>query len=206
MSRTLRLHSSTLAATLGVIIGGCDAEVAPTCGTSDPCATGGTLAMGGSSSTGGSATGGTAGSAAGGAAGSATGGSPPDLTCNTDDDCCVEVNRCLTAAAVYSKLSGPWITWPVPEYGCYLCYIPIVDVRCLNNWCEGQQISDYLQTENGTAHCGRLPSGTGGTTGTGGAASAGGSSPSTSTSGGAASPQGLFAPSPAVLPVFGCGV
>jgi hypothetical protein len=206
MYRALRLHSAIPAITwLGVVIGGCTGQETPACGamgggTSVPCSTGGMAAMGGSNATGGSATGGTAtgGSATG---GTATGGSPPDLTCNTDDDCCVAVDTCAAQAAVYSKLTGPWKTWPGPSSGCSKCWAPTVDVRCQGNWCQGQA-STSPSMQHGPAHCGRLTSGTGGTTGTAGA-SGGSSGQSTSTS--AASPETEPLLGDSALPIFGCG-
>jgi hypothetical protein len=123
---------------------------------------GGIVGQGGRTGTGGAGNTGTT-PMQGGTTGSAT-TTPVDLTCNTDDDCCVRVDTCRAIAVLYSKIQG-LVYWP-PSNGtsCLRCFTPVVEVSCKNNWCTGT-VADPMGS--GTSHCGKLPStGSGGTTGT----------------------------------------
>jgi hypothetical protein len=99
----------------------------------------------------------------GGTTGSAT-TTPVDLTCNTDDDCCVRVDTCRAIAVLYSKIQGLVYWPPSTSTSCLRCFTPVVEVSCKNNQCTGTVVDPM---GSGTSHCGKLPStGSGGTTGT----------------------------------------
>jgi hypothetical protein len=160
----------------GTLAGGGAVGAGGGLGTGGAVAAGGAIGDGGAVSTGGSidSGGGQGGRIATGGAG-ATGSTPMqggatgstttvDLTCNTDDDCCVRVDTCRAIAVLYSKIQGLVYWPPSTSTSCLRCFTPIVEVSCRNNQCTG---STLTPTSNGTSHCGKLPSaGTGGTTGT----------------------------------------
>jgi hypothetical protein len=124
-------------------------------------ATGGTEDQGGRAGSGGAGGTGSA-PAQGGTTGSTT-TTPVDLTCNTDDDCCVSVDTCRAIAVLYSKIQGLVYWPPATSTSCLRCYTPTVEVSCRNNQCTGTVLGNYLS--QGTAHCGKIQSaGTGGTT------------------------------------------
>jgi hypothetical protein len=150
---------------------------------------------------------------------------PIDLTCNTDDDCCVESDTCRSVVVLYSKLQGLVYWPPSTTTECLRCYTPVIEVSCKNNQCTGMvtNANGYSGIAGVESHCGKLP-GTGGATspgaggatslGTGGATSPGAGGATSLGTGGATSRQATLAikASPAPLPpadlppMYGCGI
>jgi hypothetical protein len=163
-------------------------------------ASGGVVGQGGLTGTGGPGSGGSA--AQGGATGATT-VPQVDLTCYSDDDCCVRSDTCRSVVVVYSKIQGLVYWPPATGTGCLRCYTPVVEVSCKNNKCTGTVTNPNASsgTPGVGSHCGKLP-GTGGATGSGGATGAGGA---------AGQAKVTFSALPAPLPladqppVFGCG-
>ena len=136
---------------------------------------GGTLDQGGHSATGGAENQG--GSTGAGGVGD-TGGVPSqggttgdmtstqvDLTCYSDDDCCIRSSLCQAVAVLYSKVQG-LVYWPPAKFtSCSRCYTPVVEVSCRNNQCTGEVINSngYDGIPGVESHCGKIQ-GTGGTT------------------------------------------
>jgi hypothetical protein len=123
-----------------------------------------------------------------------------DLTCNTDDDCCVRSDTCRSVVVLYSKLQG-LVYWPVAtSTGCFRCYTPVVEVSCKNSKCTGTVTNPngYSGVTGVESHCGKIQ-------GTGGATSQG--------TGGATSQARLAFPVPPMPPpladeppMYGCGI
>jgi hypothetical protein len=198
MSRSFASHSSnfTFVLALAMTVGCSGQAPKDTCNgssvgstqVSDPCSgSGGSTTAGGGSSGGNTSIGGSSGSSS----------LPPlDLTCHSDDDCCVATDTCLAIAVLYSKIGSPANMPPTSYASCSKCWTPVVEVSCVNNQCVGV---DKNMSMNGTSHCGKLA------TGTGGAGSVGLLSiaiPSSSTT--AASPAAATATT-TQSPTFGCG-
>ena len=78
---------------------------------------------------------------------------PLDLTCRSDNDCCVAVDTCRALAVLYSKIGSPLVMPPVEHSYCADCYTPIVEVSCVNKRCVGSQQNTPM---NGYDHCGKL--------------------------------------------------
>jgi hypothetical protein len=197
-------------------------------GSGGALASGGIVGEGGSIATGGmvgeggqAATGGIPGhGGCTGAGGAGVGGSttipPIDLTCNTDDDCCVQSDTCRSVVVLYSKLQGLVYWPPATSTSCLRCFTPVVEVSCKNNLCSGTVVN-----ANGTSgvpgvesHCGKIK-GTGGATslGTGGAMSLGTGGATSLDGGPTTQPRTAPVVSPPSLPIadelppmFGCGI
>jgi hypothetical protein len=150
---------------------------------------GGSIATGGSSgaqATGGSASGGASGGTsnldAAGAAGSADCSIyQADLSCTTDDDCCIINNQCIDELFVVTRansdaLHACLVPVPVTPKQCYRCGDPpTVQLGCEQGQCVAEAMSN-LPSSASQPHCGRIePLTTGGTSsrGTGGEPSEG---------------------------------
>jgi len=85
---------------------------------------------------------------------------PPNLTCRTDGDCCIEVEGCMARAYLYSIAPGasaPPIIAPVPPGTmCLPCIPPAVQVRCDNGQCVGEKLSTMYSGRLIQSHCGTV--------------------------------------------------
>jgi hypothetical protein len=82
-----------------------------------------------------------------------------DLTCNTDNDCCVKSDTCRSVVVLYSKLQGLVYWPPSTSTSCLRCYTPAVEVSCKNNKCTGT-VTNAMGTsgvKGVESHCGKVP-------------------------------------------------
>jgi hypothetical protein len=94
-----------------------------------------------------------------------------DLSCQSDNDCCVVLDDCqvalyLVGASQRAQMEA--YLKALDRKMCTSCMAPNVQVACTNGQCTGTELGTNLNwppTGLGATHCGKLPVGTGGTTG-----------------------------------------
>lgn len=87
-----------------------------------------------------------------------------DFSCNSDSDCCVVTDACMTELWLVAKKQmsemQSYVSWREQDerkIGCSACIPPSVQVSCENGQCKGTvvyddpQMNDLMET-----HCGRL--------------------------------------------------